>query len=275
MAPLARAAAPLTLEGAGEILSDSRMMASLVPDDMLPVLVADLADDEAQAVLDAAASAGSQVYVPLDAAPVNASQHMLEVHLPSAPEPLFYLALPLGPPTEDGFPMRIQRLSDARPLARNEGPRGTNGLVRAGRVPSGLKLSASHTADLFLADDITRQSADSILGRALAGGKLVIESLIGSGGVGAVYKARHRELRIAVAVKVLHESFQHDIDFCRRFYAEGLAASRLGDRVQLLAGRDALNLCRRQELYLDRLQRLELIHLQRLHASRHRGEFGG
>ena len=30
-----------------------------------------------------------------------------------------------------------------------------------------------------------------------------------------------------VAVKVLHESFQNDIDFCRRFYAEALAASRL------------------------------------------------
>jgi serine/threonine protein kinase len=54
-----------------------------------------------------------------------------------------------------------------------------------------------------------------------------MESLIGRGGVGAVYKARHRELRMAVAVKVLHESFQHDIDFCRRFYAEALAASRL------------------------------------------------
>ncbi|MDB5217025.1 MAG: serine/threonine protein kinase, partial [Myxococcaceae bacterium] len=63
--------------------------------------------------------------------------------------------------------------------------------------------------------------------RALAGGKLLMETLIGRGGVGAVYKARHRELRMAVAVKVLHESFQHDIDFCRRFYAEALAASRL------------------------------------------------
>jgi serine/threonine-protein kinase len=54
-----------------------------------------------------------------------------------------------------------------------------------------------------------------------------MENLIGRGGVGAVYKARHRELRMPVAVKVLHESFQHDIDFCRRFYAEALAASRL------------------------------------------------
>ena len=61
-------------------------MASLPLEDLLPVLVADLADDEAKEVLDAAAFTGSQVYVPLDTAPLNASQHVLEVHLrrPSA-----------------------------------------------------------------------------------------------------------------------------------------------------------------------------------------------
>ena len=90
-----------------------------------------------------------------------------------------------------------------------------------------MTLSASHTADLERATRSRTRPADSILGRALAGGKLLIESLIGRGGVGAVYKARHRELRMPVAVKVLHESFQRDIDFCRRFYAEALAASRL------------------------------------------------
>ena len=90
-----------------------------------------------------------------------------------------------------------------------------------------MTLSASHTADLSHVGPLPTGPDDSILGRALAGGKLLMETLIGRGGVGAVYKARHRELRMAVAVKVLHESFQHDIDFCRRFYAEALAASRL------------------------------------------------
>src|SRR4029079_5919009 len=73
----------------------------------------------------------------------------------------------------------------------------------------------------------TEAADDPTIGRALAGGKLVIEQLIGRGGVGAVYQARHRELQMPVAVKVLHESFQSDIDFCRRFYAEALAARRL------------------------------------------------
>ena len=203
-------------------------MASLPPEDLLPVLVADLADDEAKEVLDAAAFTGSQVYVPLDTAPVNASQHVLEVHLPTMAEPLFYLALPLGPPTEDGFPMRIQPMPDARPsTARSEAPPGMNGVVRSRRATTSMTLSASHTADLSRASPLPDEPVDSILGRALAGGKLLMETLIGRGGVGAVYKARHRELRMPVAVKVLHESFQHDIDFCRRFYAEALAASRL------------------------------------------------
>jgi serine/threonine-protein kinase len=202
-------------------------MASLPPEDLLPVLVADLADDEAQEILEAAAFTGSQVYVPLDTAPVNASQHVLEVHLPGMAEPLFYLALPLGPPTEDGFPMRIQQMPDAKPFgARSDAP-PPNAVVRSRRATTSMALSASHTADLSHVGLLPTGPEDSILGRALAGGKLLMEGLIGRGGVGAVYKARHRELRMAVAVKVLHESFQHDIDFCRRFYAEALAASRL------------------------------------------------
>ena len=202
-------------------------MTSLPPEDLLPVLVADLADDEAKEILDAAAFTGSQVYVPLDTAPVNASQHVLEVHLPGTAEPLFYLALPLGPPTEDGFPMRIQQMPDAKPLgARSDAP-PPHAVVRSRRATTSMTLSASHTADLSHVGPLPTGPEDSVLGRALAGGKLLMEGLIGRGGVGAVYKARHRELRMAVAVKVLHESFQHDIDFCRRFYAEALAASRL------------------------------------------------
>ncbi len=54
-------------------------MASLPPEDLLPVLVADLADDEAQDVLETAAVMGIQVFVPLEAAPVIAPDHVLDV----------------------------------------------------------------------------------------------------------------------------------------------------------------------------------------------------
>jgi serine/threonine-protein kinase len=203
-------------------------MLSSPPEELYPVVVADLADDEAHDVLEAAAFTGSRVYLPLDSAPVNASEHVLEVHIPSLAEPLLYLALPLGPPTDDGFPMRIKPMPNTKPSGvMSTATPAVGGVVRGRRSTTGMTLSASHTADLSQAGPLPKGPEDTILGRALAGGKLVIESLIGRGGVGAVYKARHRELRMAVAVKVLHDSFQQDIDFCRRFYAEALAASRL------------------------------------------------
>jgi len=202
-------------------------MQTLPPDDLLPVLVADLADDEAREVLDAAAFTGGRVWVPLETAPVSAAAHVLEVHTPHA-EPFFYIAQPLGPPSDDGFPLRLQPMPDA---AQTPPPRAvaSRDVVRGRRSQTSMTLSESHTKDLSHVGPLPTEDGalDSKIGRALAGGKLVIEQLIGRGGVGAVYKARHRELMMPVAVKVLHESFQSDIDFCRRFYAEALAASRL------------------------------------------------
>jgi serine/threonine protein kinase len=63
--------------------------------------------------------------------------------------------------------------------------------------------------------------------RSLAGGRFELLSALGEGSIGAVYRARHTGLGIIVAVKVLHEAFQRDVEFCRRFYAEALAMSRL------------------------------------------------
>ncbi len=204
-------------------------MASLPPDEVRPVIVADLADDESRQVLEAAAWVAGSVYVPLEDAPVDTSLHVLEVYVPRHEGPFFFLAEPLGPPTDLGFPLRIRPMPNAAP---SDGDRKSNpdGIVR-GRAHRGTQqLSASHTADLSNVGPLPKDPAaevDAHIGRALGGGKLTIESLIGRGGVGAVYKAMHRELRIPVAVKVLHESFQRDLDFCRRFYAEALAASRL------------------------------------------------
>src|SRR5690242_19533427 len=94
-------------------------MQTLPPDDLLPVLVADLADDDAREVLDAAAFAGGSVWVPLEAAPVNAAAHILEVHTPNS-EPFFYVAQPLGPPTDDGFPLRLRPAPGAEAASRRK-----------------------------------------------------------------------------------------------------------------------------------------------------------
>src|SRR5205085_6311102 len=66
-----------------------------------------------------------------------------------------------------------------------------------------------------------------LVGRRIADGKYVIETLIGSGAAGAVYKATHRELRRTVAVKVLHPHYQEDPHFVKTFRGEALAASQL------------------------------------------------
>jgi serine/threonine-protein kinase len=204
------------------------MVETLPPSELLPVLVADLADDEAREVLDAAAFAGGQLWVPLESAPVGAVRHVLEVHTPGCEEPFHYVAEPLGPATDAGFPLRILPMPEATAPPTNAKPAGTlPGFVRGRRRQSSLSLSESHTKELSHVGPLPKEADGDKIGHALAGGKLVIEQLIGGGGVGAVYQARHRELMMPVAVKVLHRSFQDDIDFARRFYAEALAASRL------------------------------------------------
>ncbi len=210
------------------------MTASLPPEDLMPVLVAELAADADRDILEAAAFAGSRVFIPLETAPVSAAVHVLEVHLPGSDPPLLFLAEPLGPPNEDGFPLRIKPMPSAGappPRTRKETPGLSDGVVRTrGSTRNSVALTESHTQDLSMSPPAEAGGGrrdDQLVGRALAGGKLKIEHMIGRGGVGAVYKARHRELRMSVAVKVLHESFQNDIEFCKRFYSEALAVSRL------------------------------------------------
>jgi serine/threonine-protein kinase len=67
---------------------------------------------------------------------------------------------------------------------------------------------------------------DGYIGRRLAN-KYRIESLLGSGSAGAVYKATHVDLRRPVAVKVLHDWNRTSEQFVERFKAEALAASKL------------------------------------------------
>ena len=74
---------------------------------------------------------------------------------------------------------------------------------------------------------LPRPAADMLIGREVAGGKLLIEARVGEGGAGTVYRARHRDLHMDVAVKILRDDYQHDADFIGRFHAEALSASRL------------------------------------------------
>jgi serine/threonine protein kinase len=63
-------------------------------------------------------------------------------------------------------------------------------------------------------------------GRTIAD-KFVIESLLGQGAMGAVYRARQVALEKTVAIKVLHRDLIEDPQFAARFHREAKAASRL------------------------------------------------
>jgi serine/threonine protein kinase len=67
---------------------------------------------------------------------------------------------------------------------------------------------------------------DPLLGRSL-GGKYTILALIGAGGAGSVYRARHVMLQKDIAIKVMHPSLRKDPSFAERFHSEALAASKL------------------------------------------------
>ena len=98
--------------------------------DLLPMLVADLASDEARAYLEAVAAEGRTVFVPLVAPPVDTSRHVLEVYSPGSEQALVLIAEAAGAPTAEGFPLRLslpasaarKDTSGAGPARRSEAP---------------------------------------------------------------------------------------------------------------------------------------------------------
>ena len=65
-----------------------------------------------------------------------------------------------------------------------------------------------------------------LIGRTLAH-KYTIESVVGTGAMGTIYRARQIALDKTVAVKVLHQSLAQDPSFIERFKIEAFSASRL------------------------------------------------
>jgi eukaryotic-like serine/threonine-protein kinase len=61
----------------------------------------------------------------------------------------------------------------------------------------------------------------------VVGGKLLLEARVGSGALGVVYRAKHLHLEQPLAVKILHDRFQHDAAFRLRFHAEARSAHAL------------------------------------------------
>ncbi len=69
-------------------------------------------------------------------------------------------------------------------------------------------------------------AAEPAVGTVLAG-KYEIVELIASGGMGKVYRGRHTELRVPIAIKIMHGFVASQAEHVERFRREARAASRL------------------------------------------------
>ena len=78
----------------------------------------------------------------------------------------------------------------------------------------------------FPIDQIDVASSDPFIGAVLGGAYVLLEK-IGSGGMGAVYRAEQRALGRTVAVKLIHGHLLQDANVSVRFFNEAHAASRL------------------------------------------------
>lgn len=74
--------------------------------------------------------------------------------------------------------------------------------------------------------DATPRGADAFIGTILAG-RYRIESILGEGGMGIVYRAVHVELDKRVAVKMLRADMANDETVAKRFVQEAKALSRI------------------------------------------------
>ncbi len=78
----------------------------------------------------------------------------------------------------------------------------------------------------WAAPEIQRKGTDSLVGKTV-GDRYFIRTLIGRGGMGAVYEALQTAVQRTVALKVLLKEYAENESVIRRFHQEALAASRL------------------------------------------------
>jgi DNA-binding NarL/FixJ family response regulator/tRNA A-37 threonylcarbamoyl transferase component Bud32 len=87
--------------------------------------------------------------------------------------------------------------------------------------------SSSDTPRLTINDAIPSSApAELTIGNAFAG-RYIVESLIGQGGMGLVYRAKDTHMQRQVAIKVLHSEVISDRKLLRSVYEESKAASNL------------------------------------------------
>jgi len=86
-----------------------------------------------------------------------------------------------------------------------------------------------HDADRFCTGcgaAVAPATVDPFIGQVV-NGKFRVEALVGQGGMGRVYRARHLTLDRPVVLKMLHQAYSSDPQIVQRFQREARAASKL------------------------------------------------
>ncbi len=149
--------------------------------------------------------------------------------------------LALGFSRDARYPDAGTMLADVRAAASGEPPafarqrfasseQATVMGVKAGggaEVARAPTIAASPDAEApDSAADSGEEGAEALVGQVLAD-RYQVEALLGSGGMGSVYRAEHVHMRKAVAVKVLHREMTYLPEVVARFEREAVAAARI------------------------------------------------
>jgi len=176
------------------------------------ILVARMSDlDEVVHVVETALADGI-VRLPLAVLPQGPGPYTLELYGPGIARPLLLSARIVGERAGGKTPCEVRPLDPTRLDALKKFI-----ATRTVAAPSSPPARASGPAP---------SSHDPMLGRVLTD-KYVVERVLGAGGMGRVYQARHLALDRPVAVKVLHGTFMKDPLFISRFHREARSASKL------------------------------------------------
>lgn len=101
--------------------------------------------------------------------------------------------------------------------------------VLPGSVPASLDWNDPHQAPPDEDEDEDDDYADDPNMGATISDRYVIDSVLGEGGMGRVYRARHKVIGKQVAIKILHTELARDKAAVGRFVREAQAASSVGN----------------------------------------------
>ena len=101
-------------------------------------------------------------------------------------------------------------------------PQADGGVSRAPTIAAAPEADAPEPASES-GDD---EAAEALIGQVLAD-RYRVQALLGSGGMGSVYRAEHVHMRKDVAIKVLHREMTYLPEVVARFEREAVAAARI------------------------------------------------